>query len=140
MMLGDFRPTLETLLQGFPETLSRAAKLRTAGKDDPIILKAAVIGFSCFSPILEWGKANSEYAEDFLYGPADIGDLGGSEDCRDAFLTFCAVAIGAVMGKFNSGAISDEDAAKAEFEIVGFASLNRSQICASYGEWRGVAS
>jgi hypothetical protein len=95
-------------------------------------LKAAVIGFSLFRPILEWGKANFEYVDGYLYGEPSIASLCPSEESYEATLAFAGLSLGAFAGMYEDGRLKEDELSKVAWYILAFTSLNSIEIGAIY--------
>jgi hypothetical protein len=146
---GTFQPSepfavFQSLLDDFPQLLDKAHHLRTTNADDPISLKAAVIGFGLFHPMQAWSRANFEYIDSHLNGEVPPDNFSPTPDCDEAIRAFASLGLGASLGLFNAGHIDDDQATKNEWYLYAFINVHGQQICERYQaaeqSWNGGSS
>ena len=120
------------LLDNFGTLLTEANRLRTKENDDPLTLKAAVIGFSLYHDIRQWGRNEFDYVNRFLTEDPKPVDLNRVTDGEEGFEVFLCLGLGALCGCFAAGKITDEELGKQEWLLIAFMSAHNEQICRGY--------
>jgi len=100
-----------------------------------LTIKAAAIGFAQFHPIQEWSRANYNFIAKLLEDEPSLATFSPSDECDEAVTVFACLCHGAVLGKYNAGDISDDEALKAEWYIAAFTSQRGPEICSKYQRW-----
>lgn len=121
----------EALLQDFEALLRDARNLRVVGTDS-FAVKMAVIGFCRFSPRSEWRLAHYEIINTRLQGELSLQELQWYEESAEAISVFACLALGALLGKFQSKEIDDSGFLLGDAHLAGFLALNNAEIYARF--------
>lgn len=119
----------QSLLDDLPHLLGRARRLRTADADDPLSIKAAVIGFGLFHPVQAWSRANFEFIESRLNHDLSPDTFSPAPECDEAITTFACLGLGAILGQFNAGQRNNDQATKDEWYLFAFLNVHGQAIC-----------
>ena len=123
------------LLENFGSLLEEANDLQTHDKEDPLSRKAAVIGFSLYHDIGQWGRSEFKYVNRFLTEdpkPVDLNQVENEEKGFEAFLCF---GLGALCGCYASGKITEAELSQQEWLLIAFMSAHNEEICRRYAEF-----
>lgn len=122
----------QSVLDNFPHLLDEAHQLRTTKSDDPLSLKAAVIGFAQFHPIQAWSKANFEYIDGLLNAELSPDTFSPSPECAEGITVFAGLGFGVLLGLFNADLIDNGEAARNEWYLFAFLNVHGQEICDTY--------
>ena len=122
----------QVLLDEFGNLLSNSRELSVAGSETSLAEKAAIVGFVQFSPIVQWNQKHSELIGDWLKGELSLERLSWYEEDAQAIAVFSCFAIGALLGKLQSGEIDNAGFLLGNAHLPGFISLHDETIGARY--------
>lgn len=120
------------LLTNFESLLGRARHLRTTNAEDALAVKAAVVGFSLFSPLPRWGRAHFEIIDSRLQGELSPHALQCYEQAAEPIAIFSCLALGSLLGKFEAGQIDEAEFLLGDAHLAGFVALHNEEICARF--------
>jgi len=130
--LWDTNKLFQALLEDFETSLNSARYLRTTELENSLALKAAIIGFGQFVPVPEWSRQHLEFIADRLQGEFSLQELAWYGECAEAISVFACLALGALLGKYQSGEIDDFGFTLGDAHLAGFISLHNDKICALF--------
>ena len=124
------------LLDNFGTLLIEAKGLQTKESGEPIPLKIAVIGFSLYHDIRQWGRDEFAYVNRFLTDDPKPVDLNRVTNGEEGFEAFLCLGLGALCGCFASGKImTGEELGKQEWLLIAFISAHNEEICRRYTDF-----
>ena len=123
------------LLDNFGTLLTEAVPLRTKESDDPLTMKAAVVGFSLYHDIRQWGRNEFDYVNRFLTEDPKPVDLNRVANGEKGFEAFLCLGLGALCGNFAAGKITEEELGRQEWLLIAFMSAHNEEICQQYADF-----
>jgi hypothetical protein len=130
-MQWDTFQLFQTLLERFPDLTATARSMVDSSSAET--LKAAMVGFSQFRPMHEWGAEHDRFMDDRLRGDLALDALDWYEECAEVIRLFYCLALGALLGKFAVGEIDEAGFLLGDAHLPGFVLMNNEQICAQSG-------
>jgi hypothetical protein len=119
----------QALFDEFPRYRQSAWALESPNEDDDQYSRAAIVGFSRHCEPGEWARGHFEFIRDYRrgdYSEESLEVLHG-EHAGD-YALFACLCLGAMLGLFQSGQISDEEFRIGEAQLPGFMALNAGRL------------
>ena len=86
-----------------------AKEVESPNEEDDLLVKAAIVGFSLFRPTEEWQKHHWQFIEDYRDGDLPDNDSSIKEGEESPYRIFACLALGAILGAFQDGKLSEEE-------------------------------
>ena len=123
----------DLLLQGFIQVQREAQQQREGATDDQLV-KMSYIGFCRHEQSERWGQEQVKFIQAHRSGEYSNENLTWFEEDTLHIALFSFLALGALLGLYSRGQISDTEFSHGQMLLPGYLRLNDDQITQTEGE------